>query len=242
MGMQFRRPLHFAVSAVVAAAVVTGPGVAPASAVDGHTLTLSGPGTAVVGKVSTIKASGVVPDDVFLNRYLNVYAIPTSVVSACPATFQNAIQLAYASASDGGDSVAIYVPVEGNFEVPVAYTPTAAGPLLLCGYVHEGVETMATDTHSIKVSKAGAAGKPVNVTSPKVKRQGATLICLRGSWSGRPTRYAYHWRVNGKAKPGATARTLAVTAKLKGKQVQCGVKAVNAAGSARAMSKRFLVR
>lgn len=242
MGPQFRRSLHYAVSGMVAAAVVTIPGMAPANAVDGHTLTLAGPGTAVVGQVTTIKASGIVPDDVFLNRYLNVYAIPTSVVSACPATFQNAIQLADASSSAGGDSVAIFVPVEGSFEVPVAYTPRATGPFLLCGYVHEGVETMAADSHQVKVSKAGAAGKPVNVTSPKVKRQGGTLVCVRGSWSGRPTRYAYHWRVNGKKKPGATARKLAVTAKLKGKQVQCGVTAVNAAGATRALSRRFLVR
>lgn len=242
MGPQLPRPLHYAVSAVVAAAVITVPGIAPATAVDGHTLALAGPDTGVVGKVSTIKASGVVPDDVFLNRYLNLYAIPTSVVSACPATFQNAIQLADASSADGGYSVAIFVPVEGSFEVPVAYTPRAAGPFLLCGYVHEGVETMATDTHRIKVTKAGAAGKPVNVTSPKVKRQGATLVCVRGSWSGRPTRYAYHWRVNGKKKPGATARKLAVTAKLRGKRVQCGVTAVNAAGATRALSRGFLVR
>jgi hypothetical protein len=229
-----RNALTTAVCTAVAAVAVAG----PAAAQEGHSLSLTGPPTAETGKTTVIQAQGTVPADVMLNRYLNVYAIPAEVVSTCPPTFQNAMQLAYASSAEGGDTVALSVPAEGNFSIPVAYTPHHAGVFVLCGYVHEGVETMAMAQHDISVAGGPSGGaKPENIRRPAIKRSGSRLVCSRGKWSGDPTSYAFHWRVDGKRKAGATGRKLRVTRGLRGKRVRCGVKAANGAGSTTALSK-----
>jgi hypothetical protein len=240
-----RRPLATAVATTavsLVAATLAGPGLA---AEPGHSLTLTGPSTAQVGAPSTLQASGTVPDGVLLNRYVNVYAIPAGVTSACPAEFTNAMQLAYASSSQGGDTVANHVQVDGTFSVPIAYAPRAAGTFLLCGYLHEGVETMAA-APALRVTVPGsggpAAAAPVSTSKPTLVRKAAKLSCRKGAWSGRPTSYAYQWRVNGKKAAGATKRTLPVTRALDGKRVKCGVTARNAAGAATAFSRALRVR
>lgn len=218
----------------LAAIAVTIGVVTPAAAQDGHSLSLSGPAAATVGKPAMLTATGVVPADVTLNRYVNVYAIPTSVLATCPETLQGAIQVSYASADQGGDTVANTVPAEGAFSLPIAYNAKAAGQMLLCGYLHEGVETMATAAHAIAV--AAAAAKPANLKAPKVSRKGNKLVCSTGRWSGKPTAFAFHWRRDGKRIKGASKKTLALTSKLRGHTVTCGVRAKNAEGAATARS------
>jgi hypothetical protein len=236
------------VAGLTAALVVTSL-TTPARATEpGHALSLTGSATAQVGTPTTLQATGTVPDGVLLNRYVNVYAIPTSVAPACPAEFSNAMQLSYASSAQGGDTVANHVQVEGSFSVPIAYAARAGGAFLLCGYLHEGVETMAAAQHGVSVATGPgtaapptAAPAPVNTARPTVARKSAKLVCRRGAWSGNPTSFAYAWQVNGK-KAGATKRTLPITRSLAGKRVRCGVTARNGSGADKAWSRTLRVR
>ena len=94
-----------------------------------------------------VQATGVNPAETILPRYLNVYALPASVVGRCPATFQSALQITDASRAQGADTVALAVPettdAAGAFAMPVANAPAAAGAFILCGYTHDLVETYA---------------------------------------------------------------------------------------------------
>lgn len=221
----------FAAAAVVAAGLALAPA---AVAQNGHSLALTGPPTARPGQTVVVQAAGVVPADVFLNRYLNVYAIPTAVLSACPSTFQNAIQVSYAARSQGGDTVALAVPAAGSFTIPVAVTPSKAGGFLLCGYVHEGVETMSAA--SLAMTVAAPLVRPRATRAPRLVRAGGRLVCARGAWSGSPRRFTYAWRVAGRTRAGARGRTLAITASVRGRPVRCAVTATNAAGRTTALS------
>lgn len=248
------RSRHPIAAAIAAAALATAAGPAFGQS-EGHSLSLTGPSSGTVGQPVTLQASGTVPPDAFLQRYVNVYAIPASVVSSCPATYQNAIAVKDGSSAQGGDTVAVVVPVEGSFSVPIVYSGRVPGRFLLCAYLHELSVTFAVATHQVTVAAAGGApppsgdggsngapAKPAATRKPKVARAGGKLVCNRGRWSGSPTRYAYQWKVNGKRKRGASGRTLKITAKLRGKVVRCGVKATGPGGSTTVMSPSVRVR
>jgi hypothetical protein len=213
---------------------------APAAAQVPHSLSLAGPPTATVGQPSVLQATGTVSDDpsVFLARYINAYALPTSVVPNCPATYQNALQIKDSTFAQGGQTVALSVPVDGSFSIPLAFTSTASGPFLICAYLHEGVGTDAFASHAVDVAAAPAAvARPGVLAKPKLTRSGRTLVCGRGSWSGAPTAYAYRWTVDGKRKRGAAGRKLRISRKLRGHKIRCSVTATNAAGSKTALSR-----
>ena len=101
-------------------------------------LAVTGPTTGVVGSPTVLTATGHVPSDASLARYVYVYAIPASVASTCPTSRTGALQLSDATDAMGGESVA-FIAVEGDFSVPVAYVPEAAGSFILCGYLSEMV-------------------------------------------------------------------------------------------------------
>ena len=84
--------------------------------------------------------------------------------------------------------------------------------------------------------------KPVNTIKPRVRRSGKDLVCTRGTWANAPTRFSYRWLVGGKVKAGASRLTLAISHKLRGHKVQCGVTASTSAGTASALSAPFRVR
>lgn len=219
---------------------------APVAALEPGTLTLTGPTSVTVGSPAVMTAAGHVPSDAFLARYVYVYAIPTSVVSACPAELTNALQLAEASSGQGGDSVA-FVAVEGDFSVPIAYTAKQAGTFLLCGYLSEMSYVDARAQHVVTAAASGsstapAAGAPTNDSRPTLRQHGARLVCSKGSWSGAPTSYRFRWKVNGRVKAGARSRRLEVTAAVRGRSVQCGVSARNDAGTTTVFSRRLRVR
>jgi hypothetical protein len=235
---------------VLLAASVAGAGAAaPAAAQIPHSLALSGPPTATVGQPSVLQATGTVSDDpsVYLGRYINAYALPTSVVPSCPATYQNALQIKDSTTGQGGQTVALSVPVSGSFSIPLAFTATAAGPFLICAYLHEGVGTDAMASLPVDVAAAPAGGgpagtpaapaRPSSVAKPKLTRSGRKLVCGRGTWSDAPTSYAYRWTVDGRRKAGAVRRTLRITRKLRGHRIRCEVTATNAAGSTTAFSR-----
>jgi hypothetical protein len=187
--------------------------------------------------------------------YLDVYEIPASFTTTCPASYLDAGQEAGGS---GGTDVAFYdretTDASGNFTMPLAFTPSAPGGYLFCGYTDdEATDTLAAATLLENVVSAGNGGgggqggqgqgavKPVNTAKPHVSRSGNQLRCTRGSWADAPTHFAYHWVVSGKTKAGATSSKLKITHGLNGHKVQCGVKASNSAGSSSALSAPFKV-
>jgi hypothetical protein len=228
-----------------AGAVLVALGVGAAPALGGtYTLNLSAPSSAQVGQPMIIQASGSNPPDDFFSSWLAIHAIPTSVLSTCPADENNAFQIASSTYAQGGEVVTNHqredVDAAGNFSMPVAHTPSKPGRFLLCGYTDDGATTtLATASLALTVEDAASpTAKPANLTRPRVTRSARRLVCSRGSWSNNPSGYSYGWLVNGKRKKGATGRTLAVTRKLRGRRVQCTVTASNAAGSSTAMSGR----
>src|SRR5215210_7464523 len=218
-----------ALAALCALGVAASPALAKT-----YTLNLSGPGTATVGKATIIQASGSNPPDDFFSSWLDVSAIPTKVLATCPADYLNAAQVARSSYADGGDVVVTAqrenVDAAGNFSLPFGYTPTKPGRFLLCGYTNDGA-TYTQTTASLTVDVSQAVAKPANVKRPTLTLSRGQLVCSRGRWSNRPSRYSYSWFVNGRRKKGATGQRLAVTRSLRNHTVLCKVTASNAAGS-----------
>lgn len=228
--------------------VALGVGAAPALA-GTYTLNLAAPPAAGVGQPTIIQASGSNPPDDFFSSWLDVSAIPTSVLSTCPSGYLNASQVASSTYAQGGEVVANGqredVDAAGNFSMPIAYTPTKPGQFLICGYTNDGATTTLASSSlilNVQGSPGPGSGPPANVTRPRVTRSARKLVCSRGSWSTRPSRYSYRWLVNGKRRRGATGRTLAVTRALRGRRVHCRVTASNAAGAATALSRSLRIR
>jgi hypothetical protein len=219
------------------------------------TLSLSAPSSSVVvGQTIIIQASGSNYQEpiVDFSSYLTVVAIPTSVLSACPADYSSGKQVASESGAQGGEILDEYhseaEDAAGNFSMPVAYTPGTPGRFLICGYSDDAAaSTLASASLALSVEASSGAGpnpaaEPASVKRPRVRRSGKKLVCQRGSWSNNPSRYSYGWLVNGKRKRGARGRTLGVTGKLRGRKVQCRVTAHNAAGATTAISRRLRIR
>jgi hypothetical protein len=248
----FRRACASGLAAAAGAlAFGTAASAAPAAT---FTLNISAPATAVVGQPFVIQASGTDPTDQGA-LYLEIDSIATSVATGCPSGYLNAAQLA---TSTGGDLVAFdqreNLDAAGSFSMPLGYTPKAAGQWLFCGYTDDGAtDTLAASSVPVNIQAAGgsppasgpppgAIAKPADTTRPRVARSGSRLRCSAGAWSNAPSRYAYRWLVNGKARKGARSASLAVTRRLRGHKVQCSVRASNAAGAATAVSSPFKVR
>ncbi len=109
--------------------------------------------------------------------------------------------------------------------------------------IAEDPTPVATASHTVDVADGGSTGaaRPENVARPKVTRSGRRLVCSRGTWSESPSRYRYQWRVNGKRTARASGRSLRITRAMRGRKVQCGVTATNAAGSTTAFSRALRV-
>ena len=234
------------------------------------TLSLAGPSSPVSGQPFAITASGTSPTDQG-PVYLDVYEIPASFATTCPASYLDAGQLAGGS---GGQDVAFYdresPDASGNFSMPLAFTPSAPGGYLFCGYTDdEATDTLAQATlleNVVAPPSSGSGGgnggtggtgsggtgagggnpgtvppaKPAETARPRITRTGAQLVCSRGSWTGAAT-FAYAWLVNGHLKRGAHKTRLAVGKSLKGRSVACQVTASNSAGNASATSRPLRV-
>jgi hypothetical protein len=223
-----------------------------------YTLNLSAPPTAVVGQPMIIQATGANPADDFFSSWLDVDAIPTSVLATCPSGYLNASQVAGSTFAQGGENLATAlredVDSAGSFSMPIGYTPRTPGRFLICGYTNDGATwTHTTASLILNVQEAATSApapsstspapqrldRPANVKQPRVTRSGRKLICHRGRWSNSPGRYSYGWLVNGKTRKGASGQKLRVTRKLRGRRVQCTVTASNAAGETRAASRPY---
>ena len=237
--------LHVAalsVGGVVALAVATAPAGANAP---GYSLALSGAPTGTVGTPYQITGSGTDPTDQGA-LYLEIDSFPASFTTTCPSGYLTASQEAPAA---GGSLVAFdereNFDSNGNFSNPNAFTAPSAGQWLFCGYTDDGAtNTLATASLLVTFNNPGSqAQKPVSTKKPRVTRSGNQLRCTRGQWStNSPTHFSYRWLVAGKPKAGATRAYLAITRKLRGHSVRCGVKASNAAGSNSVLSAPFRVR
>ena len=187
-------------------------GAAASPALGAYTLNLSAPPTPAVGQPVVIQASGSNPPTDFFSSWLDVSAIPASVLSACPAGYLNAFQVASSTGAQGGEVVARAVredvDARGNFSIPSVYTPTVPGRFLICGYTNDGAAAHSGDGIAGPEragSSAQGPARPANVSKPRVRRSGKKLVCKRGRWSNGPTRFSYAWLVNGKAKKGRAA-------------------------------------
>jgi hypothetical protein len=207
---------------------------------NGFTLSLSSAPSGTVGTPFAITGSGTDPTDEGA-LYLEIDAIPASFTTTCPSGYLDGSSVA---ANSGGSFVAFdqreNFDANGSFSNVNAYTAKAAGGVLFCGYTDDGAgDTLAIASEVVNFGKPGS--KPQDTAKPHVTRAGNQLRCGRGIWTGSPKSFAYRWLVDGKVKAGATGRTLAVTHKLRGHKVQCGVKASNSGGSASALSAAFHV-
>ena len=259
------RRLNWLQGMVAAGAVLFALGVEGAPALGAtYTLNLSAPPTAVVGEPMIIQATGANPADDFFSSWLDLDAIPTSVLSTCPSGYLNASQVASSTFAQGGENLATalreHVDAAGSFSMPIGYTPRTPGRFLICGYTNDGASfTLTSASLTLNVQGAGTpapspsptspssqrieepanATGPVNVKRPRVMRSGRKLVCSRGRWSNRPSRYSYGWVVNRKAKKGPSGRKLRLTRKLRGRRVRCTVTAANAAGVTKVSSRPY---
>jgi hypothetical protein len=250
MRISSRQSLKYMVGVLVALGVSGTPAAAAT-----YTLNLSAPPAAVVGQPMIIQATGANPADDFFSSWLDVDAVPTSVLSTCPSGYLNASQVASSTSAQGGENLATAlredVDPAGSFSMPVAYTPSTPGRFLICGYTNDGATaTLTTASLTVDVRGAGApatgpspsaanAEKPASLEKPRVRRVRRKLVCRHGRWSNGPSRYSYGWLVSGRARRIASGRKLRVTRTLRGRKVRCSVKASNAAGVTTALSRPY---
>ena len=227
--------------------------MSPSAAIEGDTLTVAAPATGAVNLPVVFTASGVLADH-YLDRWLEVFALPTAVVSSCPASVMNAPTVASGSSTIGGELIATAVHA-GNaqpYSIPIVWSPRMAGTYLICTYLNHQIYTDVLHQHTLTVpggggtvvtppppvvTPPGTVSAPSKVTAPRLVRRGARLACSRGTWSSSPTSYTYRWKVGSRVKAGATSPKLRITRALHGKKVSCGVVASNAAGSTTAWSR-----
>jgi hypothetical protein len=147
---------------VVTGVIAFGAPATPAVAQGGYTLHLTAESQALVGKPMIIRATGTIPapGDIAIPYWFSLDAIPTTVTSSCPPDRWQGVQFAQAS---GGTVVVLTqreVPdAAGNFTVPVAVTPSAAGSVLLCGYTDDGLtNTLAGASLVLDIAAASSTG------------------------------------------------------------------------------------
>lgn len=218
----------------------------------GYTLTVSGPATVTPGQTAIFRAAGANPPTDFFFSWLDVSAIPTSVLATCPDDYLTASQIADSAHAQGGERVVVgqreTVDANGNFSIQFGYSPRIAGSYLLCAYSNDGATyTLAKSSLNVRVDAGGpppppiapqstTITKPVNVSGPRVVRSARKLVCRRGTWSHSPRTFAYRWLIGGKQKRGATTSRLAITRSVRGRMVRCAVTASNAGGRTVAVS------
>ena len=245
---------------VLLAMGVLGLAILPGTAVGdpGYTLTVSGPATVTPGQTPIFHAAGANPPTDFFSSWLDVSAIPTSVLATCPDDYLTASQIAQSAYAQGGERVVVgqreTVDANGNFSIPFGYSPRIAGSYLLCAYSNDGATyTLAKSSLNVRVDggdplpppiapQSTTVTKPVNVSGPRVVRSARKLVCRRGTWSHSPRTFAYRWLIGGKQKRGATTSRLAITRSVRGRMVRCAVTASNAGGRTVAVSTAVRAR
>jgi len=205
-----------AILALILAVVALALGATSALA-SGFSLKVTAQGPATVGKPLLLNVTGTIPpEDIKYPYWFSMAAIPTTVLSTCPADHWTAHQIAI---STGGAMITFdqreSADAAGAFGFAVGATPTAPGTVLLCGYTDDGeTQTLAVAQLLLDIRP----GAPVNLSKPRVKRAHGRLVCRPGRWANDPTSITHRWRV-------------------RGAKVRCVVTAKNAAGAATAASR-----
>ena len=195
-------------------------------------MSLSEPSTpAVINKPVIVQATIKNPptSEYQFLTWFDAVIFRTDTYSSCPFDSGNANQIAYAT---GGTVLTIAqrvnVDENGNYSMPLGFTPIITGPLLVCAYVYNEVGyTLSQASVTVNVQPAGAA----KTAKPRVKRSGRKLTC-------KGPRGSYGWLVDGAPKPRAHRRTLRVTRALRGHRVACTI----TSGGSTATSRPITVR
>lgn len=142
------------VGAASAAAILASPTAADAP---GYQLRLAGPSSLPANKPFVLTASGVDPADAG-PVYLDVDAFDAQVVSACPAGYDEAYQLA--ARTNGAvmaNSVTEQRDSAGNWSAQVGGNSGTPGTSLVCGYSHDTVgNTFARASLTITTTAGGS--------------------------------------------------------------------------------------
>ena len=153
---------------------------------EGHALDLTGPATATAGRPVVLQATGHYPATDFFSSWLAVHAIPTSVVSTCPAGYLNSSQLAGSTYAQGGETIAIAQramgdETTGRYSMPFAFTPRVPGQFIVCGYANDGATwTHAMDSLVIAVRSGGSPAGAGVTTPPPAPTGGETTAPTGG--------------------------------------------------------------
>ena len=229
--------------AAVPVFVALGATATPSMGATVHTLEISAPSTVVVGRSFVITVSGTAapPAEYWNLSWIELVVIPVSTVSQCPGSAQEGASVAEGA---GGSILTLSMrpnkDAEGNFSNQIGATATEAGVVLLCGYTaNEEGGTLSRASRRMTIVRKGV---PRNVRRPRVEKSGGELVCERGRWVNHPRRYSYSWLVNGERRKGATSQRLRITNSLRGRSVQCRVRAANRAGASVAVSRPLRVR
>lgn len=258
-----RRLSIFLRAAIAAALATLAVGAASASAAN-HAIDVSGYSPIPVGQPTVIRLDGVVasPEEFWDTSWIEVVVISANVTSTCPADVGSAGSIAVET---GGDILEIalrpYVDLAGNFSNSVGYTPSAAGPIVICGYLYNEVG-YTWDASGIRVEvvagpegvspgngpSAGggspAGGKrpgPLNLARPWVTRNGSRLICHPGTWTNATGYYSYRWLLDGRLTGVTGPRPRTPGPRARGHRVSCRVTAYGPAGTRASIRSRPLL-
>jgi hypothetical protein len=157
-----KRLTHITALAAVALCVAAAPALAA-----GFSLDLVPQSQAVVGTPMMVNAVGTIPpQDVQFPYWFSLVWIPTSFTTSCPTDHFEGAQIATAS---GGGIIVLRQSERpdpaGNFSIPVAMKPNAAGSVLLCGYTDDGEALALANTGLILDIKPAPSSQSGGSTS-----------------------------------------------------------------------------
>jgi hypothetical protein len=157
-----RRTLIRIVAGAVGLLTLTGP--AAFASANGFTLNLATSSTPVVGMPTILHATGTIPlQDLGFPYWFSLDAIPTTVTTTCPPDRWEGAQFAASTGSIVVLSQSEIPDAAGDFSIPVAVTPSAAGSVLLCGYTDDGEATTLAATSltlNIQPNQPTTTGSP----------------------------------------------------------------------------------
>jgi hypothetical protein len=119
----------------------------------------------------------------------------------------------------------------GSFSLSVPFTPGGSGSLLVCAYS----EYVTDDAAWASTETTITGGQPAIVAKPRLTRHGRRVSCAHGSWSGDPTTFSYHWKLD--ARPSADTRSWLQLPAHGHLTVLCTVTAGNTSGRASASTR-----
>jgi hypothetical protein len=159
--------------------------ITPAAGAYSFSIGVSAPANATVGRPVPLQVNGVNPPpaEYWFNSYFSVEALPASVFPMCPAGHEEGSQAVVETVAAGGTHVTPVwvrerVSDSGAWLASLAYTPRAAGRMLLCAYTNDAfTHTLARASTAVDVRSAKAKKR----CKKKVKRRSAARKkCRRG--------------------------------------------------------------